>query len=134
VRKTKKGKPYVICNPCGLQMFVRVESGIQRFERLVADAALLGLEGRLVELQMLPFYFCPGSGFAREVMHKTDCELVLDSMSIRLPGYKVAQHPGFTILAGFYPQASTLKSRQRGICFTQVTPTDCGFVFAFASG
>jgi hypothetical protein len=38
VRTTKKGKPYLHCDPCGLQMFVRIESGIHRFEALIADA------------------------------------------------------------------------------------------------
>jgi len=38
VRTTKKGKPYLICDLCGVQMFVRVETGIRRFEQLVADA------------------------------------------------------------------------------------------------
>ena len=37
VRTTKKGKPYLHCDPCGLQMFVRIESGIQRFEALCAQ-------------------------------------------------------------------------------------------------
>src|SRR6266446_10889079 len=30
VRITKKGKPYLICNVCGLQMFVRYDAGIAR--------------------------------------------------------------------------------------------------------
>jgi len=30
VRTTKKGKPYLICDVCGLQMFVRYEAGIAR--------------------------------------------------------------------------------------------------------
>lgn len=30
VKKTRKGKPYVVCDDCGLQMFVRYEEGIQR--------------------------------------------------------------------------------------------------------
>jgi len=32
VKITKKGKPYVICDPCGVQLFVRGKGGIQRFE------------------------------------------------------------------------------------------------------
>jgi len=43
VRTTKKGKPYMICDPCGMQMFVRVETGIRRFEAMI-DAADLAHE------------------------------------------------------------------------------------------
>ncbi len=35
VRSTKKGKPYLICDVCGLQMFVRYEASVAR----VADGA-----------------------------------------------------------------------------------------------
>ena len=62
VRKTKKGKPYVICNPCGMQMFVRVESGIQRFERLVADAGRNDIWDRLEDLQERYRKKCPSCG------------------------------------------------------------------------
>lgn len=59
VRTTKKGKPYLICDPCGVQMFVRVEGGIQRFERLVADAAKSDVWKRLAELQERYRLECP---------------------------------------------------------------------------
>jgi hypothetical protein len=59
VRQTKKGKPYVICDPCGMQMFVRVTSGIQRFEGLVKDAARKDLWKRLDELQERYKKKCP---------------------------------------------------------------------------
>ncbi len=35
VRQSKKSKPYVICEPCGVQMFVRLGEGIQAFSKLV---------------------------------------------------------------------------------------------------
>ncbi len=35
VRLTKKGKPYVTCDPCGIQVFIRGPAGIAAFERLV---------------------------------------------------------------------------------------------------
>jgi transposase-like protein len=35
VRETKKKKPYVVCDPCGIQLFVRGERGIRQFEQLV---------------------------------------------------------------------------------------------------
>src|SRR5204862_5794590 len=62
VRTTKKGKPYMICDPCGVQMFVRVETGIRRFERLVADAAGNNIWKRLAELQHRYQFDCPRCG------------------------------------------------------------------------
>lgn len=34
IRETKKEKPYLTCESCGLQMFVRYRKGIQRLEDL----------------------------------------------------------------------------------------------------
>ncbi len=62
VRTTKKGKPYMICDPCGVQMFVRVETGIRRFEQLVADAAGNNIWKRLAELQHRYQFDCPRCG------------------------------------------------------------------------
>ena len=59
VRTTKKGKPYMICDPCGVQMFVRVETGIRRFEQLVADADENHIWKRLAELQQRYQFQCP---------------------------------------------------------------------------
>ena len=59
VRTTKKGKPYMICDPCGVQMFVRVETGIRRFEQLVADANENNIWKRLAELQQRYQFQCP---------------------------------------------------------------------------
>jgi len=51
VRTTKKDKPYITCDPCGVQVFVRGPAGIFAFNRLVARGeaimdALLGMEER----------------------------------------------------------------------------------------
>ncbi len=35
VKITKKDKPYIVCDPCGVQLFVRGPSGITAFERLI---------------------------------------------------------------------------------------------------
>ncbi len=35
VRLSKKNKPYVICDYCGLQMFIRKHEGIERFKDMV---------------------------------------------------------------------------------------------------
>jgi hypothetical protein len=36
-RTDKNGKPYFICNPCGIQLFVRREHGIKLLEKLIRD-------------------------------------------------------------------------------------------------
>lgn len=38
VRQTKANKPYVRCDPCGVQLFVRGEEGIRRFADAVRTA------------------------------------------------------------------------------------------------
>ena len=62
VRTTKKGKPYIICDLCGVQMFVRVETGIRRFEGLVRDAAENNMWKRLAELERSYRLECPKCG------------------------------------------------------------------------
>jgi hypothetical protein len=62
VRMTKKHKPYIICNPCGMQMFVRVDTGIRLFDALVADADRNNVWKRLAELQQRYELDCPKCG------------------------------------------------------------------------
>lgn len=62
VRQTKKGKPYVICDPCGMQLFVRTTPGINRFEGLVSHAAGKSVWERLEELQRQYRRKCPECG------------------------------------------------------------------------
>ncbi len=38
-RTDKNGKPYFVCNPCGIQLFVRRPRGIALLNKLLADAA-----------------------------------------------------------------------------------------------
>jgi hypothetical protein len=35
VRLSKKGRPYLTCDECGMQLFVRTDEGVRRFEKLV---------------------------------------------------------------------------------------------------
>lgn len=35
VRLSKKGRPYLTCDQCGMQLFVRTDEGVRRFEKLV---------------------------------------------------------------------------------------------------
>ena len=62
VRQTKKRKPYVICDPCGMQLFVRTKAGINRFEGLVSNSASRGIWERLEELQRQYQVKCPECG------------------------------------------------------------------------
>jgi hypothetical protein len=59
VRKSKKGRPYIVCDRCGVQMFVRNDSGIQAFERLTAEADQQDLWKRLADLQARYQKTCP---------------------------------------------------------------------------
>jgi DNA-directed RNA polymerase subunit RPC12/RpoP len=59
VRLTKKNKPYVTCDPCGVQMFVRGPAGIGEFERLVEQGNRDGLSDRLEEMERRYRLKCP---------------------------------------------------------------------------
>src|SRR5690348_3475469 len=50
VRGSKKGKPYITCDTCGVQLFVRGKSGIAAFERLLDRARLEGTFDRVKEM------------------------------------------------------------------------------------
>jgi len=62
IRETKKDKPYVICDPCGMQLFVRNDTGIALFERLVDGAEERHIWQRLEELQQQYRKKCPECG------------------------------------------------------------------------
>ena len=51
VRITKKDKPYVTCDPCGVQLFVRGPSGINAFNRLIERAEKDDLWTRLNDME-----------------------------------------------------------------------------------
>ena len=38
-RTDKNGKPYFVCNPCGIQLFVRREHGIKLLDTLLRNSA-----------------------------------------------------------------------------------------------
>jgi transcription elongation factor Elf1 len=50
VRITKKAKPYVTCDPCGIQLFIRGPAGIAAFNGLVDRAASEDLWTTLKEM------------------------------------------------------------------------------------
>jgi DNA-directed RNA polymerase subunit M/transcription elongation factor TFIIS len=62
VRETKNGKPYVICDPCGMQMFVRNRDGIGKFENLVGQAHDPDTTARLAKLEERYKKKCPKCG------------------------------------------------------------------------
>jgi len=51
VKLTKKRKPYITCDPCGIQVFVRGPAGIAEFNRLVERAEREDLPTRLKEME-----------------------------------------------------------------------------------
>jgi DNA-directed RNA polymerase subunit RPC12/RpoP len=62
VRESKKRKPYVVCDPCGVQMFVRGASGIQRFESQVVRGGSGSAFDRLAEMERRYRKKCPKCG------------------------------------------------------------------------
>ena len=50
VRGSKKGKPYVTCNTCGVQVFVRGKVGIAAFDKLLDRAKAEGTFARVNEI------------------------------------------------------------------------------------
>jgi transcription elongation factor Elf1 len=53
VRLTKKKKPYLTCDPCGIQVFIRGPAGIAAFHRLIERAEENDLWTRLAEMERL---------------------------------------------------------------------------------
>jgi DNA-directed RNA polymerase subunit RPC12/RpoP len=51
VRLTKKDKPYVTCDPCGVQLFIRGPAGIEEFNRLIERENRDGILDRLKEME-----------------------------------------------------------------------------------
>jgi transcription elongation factor Elf1 len=42
VRSSKKDKPYITCNTCGVQVFVRGREGVQEFKKLLEQSEFDG--------------------------------------------------------------------------------------------
>ncbi len=62
VRQTKKNKPYLTCDPCGIQVFVRGPGGIAAFNRLIDRANAEDLWTRLNEMQRRYYLRCAKCG------------------------------------------------------------------------
>ena len=59
VRLSKKDKPYLVCDPCGVQLFIRGPAGIEEFNRLIERADRKGLLARIEELAQRFRLACP---------------------------------------------------------------------------
>jgi DNA-directed RNA polymerase subunit RPC12/RpoP len=59
VRMSKRKKPYVICSPCGVQMFIRERAGIEAFERLVEQGLKADVLTRIRQLEQRYRLKCP---------------------------------------------------------------------------
>src|ERR1700730_4642136 len=73
VRLSKKDKPYIVCDPCGIQIFVRGPAGIAEFNRLVNQAKGEDLWTRLKEMQRRYRLKC----------HKCDCHFWIEPELIK---------------------------------------------------
>ena len=62
VRQSKKRKPYVVCDPCGVQMFVRGAGGIAVFNDQVKRHLAGGSFDRLAEMEKRYLKKCPKCG------------------------------------------------------------------------
>lgn len=62
VRATKKDKPYLICDSCGIQVFVRGPDGIREFSRLLQATSEESLLSRLNHIEQRYRLVCPGCG------------------------------------------------------------------------
>lgn len=59
---TKKDKPYLTCDPCGVQVFVRGPDGIAEFERLLQSTSEEPLLARLTYMEQRYRLTCPDCG------------------------------------------------------------------------
>ena len=62
VRVTKKDKPYLICDPCGVQVFIRGPAGVEEFNRLLERTSNEGVVARLKEMSRQYRLTCPECG------------------------------------------------------------------------
>jgi len=59
---TKKDKPYLTCDPCGVQVFVRGPGGIKEFEQLLQRTNEPGLLATLNHMEQRYRLTCPDCG------------------------------------------------------------------------
>jgi DNA-directed RNA polymerase subunit RPC12/RpoP len=62
VKQTEKAKPYLVCDPCGIQVFVRGPGGIAAFNRLVERGIREDVWARIKEMEPRYRLKCPKCG------------------------------------------------------------------------
>jgi len=62
VKLTKKRKPYLTCDPCGVQVFVRGPDGISEFQRLLQSTGEETLLERMNHMEQQYRLTCPDCG------------------------------------------------------------------------
>lgn len=62
VLMTKKDKPYLTCDPCGVQVFVRGPAGISEFNRLLRSTSEEPVLARLTHMEQRYRLTCPDCG------------------------------------------------------------------------
>ncbi len=62
VKQTKKAKPYIVCHPCGIQVFVRGPEGIAAFNKLVETAVPKDVWAKIKEMEPRYRLKCPQCG------------------------------------------------------------------------
>jgi transcription elongation factor Elf1 len=59
VRITKKRKPYITCDPCGIQLFVRGPAGIAAFEKMLDRAEIEDMWMTFAAMERRYYVKCP---------------------------------------------------------------------------
>ena len=53
IKYSKRDKPYFICDPCGVQAFIRRDKGIKRLKKLTGDKVIYNLKFKSTANQVL---------------------------------------------------------------------------------
>ena len=62
VREDKKKKLYVVCDNCGIQMFVRMPEGIRKFKELISKAEKYDIWAKVAQMEAHYRKQCPDCG------------------------------------------------------------------------
>jgi len=84
VRRSKKDKPYLVCDACGVQIFVRAAPGIRRLTELVGKPDLEGVLARVAAFERQNRKVCPA---CREAFWSTEAALETNWFNGAFVGY-----------------------------------------------
>src|SRR5688572_29594116 len=85
IRSSKKGKPYVVCDSCGVQMFVRAKPGIARLASLMAQPEAVAVMQRLATVARQQRRICLS---CRHLFWLSEAELHTNWFNGAFVGYK----------------------------------------------